>query len=177
MKYKWIIFLLLIVSCNYKRQILCSEGFKELNLYPVNTTLNIPPFIITDSVIYGGMNKILSYKIKSIDTSFSVYVFIDNHEKDVSLDLNHIATVQKGEVESGRNSKKIIKELFKNIGDIKVGYLKYFIEQENKKFYAGRVFFYREKKLVVCWFFENYIDEIHNNESVIDCVFENIKIN
>src|SRR5438105_11066595 len=102
----WLIVLLLTVSCNYKEDVICSKGFKELNLYPVNTKFNIPPYIIKDSVIYGDASKILSYKIKSIDSSFSMYVFIDNHEKDpdVSLDLDRIATVQKGEVESGQNS-------------------------------------------------------------------------
>ena len=108
-----------------------------------------------------------------------MYIFIDNHEKEIetSLDLNHIATVQKGEVESGQNSKKLIKELFKNIGTVKVGYLKYLVTQENTKFYASRIFFYKGKKLVVCWLFENYTGETKNTYSIVDCVFDSIRIN
>jgi len=168
-----------IISCNDKKSDICKKKFEPLNLYPVNTMFMIPHFVIKDSTIFGDLSKILNYKIESVDSSFSMYVFIDNHEKEAQafLDLNHIAAVQKGEVESAQNSKQLIKEVIKNIGNIKVGYLKYLVVQVNKKFYASRIFFYKGKKLVVCWLFENYTDEAKNMYSVVDCVFDNIQIN
>lgn len=46
--------------------------------------------------------KILNNKIKAIDSSYSMYVFIDDYEKEVQslLNLRHFVTVQKNKVEN-----------------------------------------------------------------------------
>ena len=169
---------MIFASCGSKHDADCSASFQPLNLPFVNVSFNIPSYKTVDSVTYGDLTHLKHYKIESIDSSFSMPVFIDNHEKDSekSIDLNRIAEVQKAEVESGQNTKKLIKEEFKDIGTTRVRYVKYLVEQDMKKFYHGRIFFYRKKILVACWLIEDYRGEPTDIASSVDCVFEHIQV-
>ncbi len=83
---------------------------------------------------------------------------------------------QKKEVEYERKTKKL-NETIINIGAIKVGYLKYLIEQKDKKFYEGRIFFYTKKKLAEVWVFEKYTNDRQNAHSIVDCIIKSLKLN
>jgi len=105
-------------------------------------------------------------------------IFVDNYA-DTSrtpLALKQVSKVQKGEVESALNSKKFILEQYKTIGKNNIGFLKYFVEQGSEKFYAGRIFYYVDKKLTVCWLFEKVTEESNKKQLAMDCVFESLVI-
>ena len=147
-----------------------------LRLKPVNIDIGLPAYKIVDSSRYGDGRTILNYKIMSKDSLLQAIVFIDDY-KDYTTsqqNLERIAAMQKEEVESGQNTQKLIVQSISEINNVKVGYLKYIVEQTEKKFYAGRIFFYRENKLVVIWLFEEYRNDDQNNYSICDCILQSI---
>jgi hypothetical protein len=163
-------------TCNTKRQACDTTNFKELSLYPVNTVLKLPAYIIDDTIRYGDLSNIFEYKVKSTDSSIIVYAGVKSYEQnpDAMPDINHRMGSQKEQVESGQDSMRLIVETFETIGTTKVGYLKYL--DKKRKRYEGRIFFYRGNKFVDIWLFEGYTNEAKNKQSVIDCVLENIEI-
>ena len=153
-------------------------GFKELNLYPVSSTLRMPDYKVTDSIRYDAQT-ILNYTIKSVDSLLNMNCFIKSYENDPDAKLDIIATMmfQKQEVEFNRDTLKLLRETFENIDTVKIGYLKYLIETPTEKFYESRIFFYRGRKIVVLWLFEKYQTHIQDESSVIDCILQSIKLN
>lgn len=168
----------LLINCNSKNQECVQEDFKELGLKPVHVSVKIPPYQIVDTAKYGPGRTILNYKIKSLDSLLSIVVFIDDYDDyaDEQLNINRIASLQKQEVESAQNDKKLLTEEIKSIDSLKVGYLKYLVEQPNDKFYSSRIFFYKDKKLIVLWLFDRNVNNKYNYSSVSDCVLKSLKV-
>ena len=167
---------ILLLSCNSKKIDCKQNNFKSLKLWPVNTDLLLPEYKLVDTIKYGT-ETLLTYNIKSVGSLININAFVISHENDnpAGLDINHIMVVQKQEIESGQNSKKLLMETFKNVDNIKIGYLKYIVEQANKKFYAGRIFFYKDKKLVILWLFEKYDENEDEEHLTMDCILQSIK--
>jgi hypothetical protein len=169
--------MILLLSCGIKKAECQIRDFKEVNLWPVNASLKLPPFRIVDSMSFDK-KTILSYNIKSLDSLIDVVAFVESHEEylPADLDIDQQMLFQKKEVEYGRKAQKL-KEEFVNIGIVKVGYLKYFIDQKDKKFYEGRLLFYRGKKLVIIWLFEKYANDEQNTHSIIDSIAGSLQLN
>ncbi|WP_315824071.1 hypothetical protein [Paraflavitalea speifideaquila] len=123
------------------------SNFEGLDLKPVHVRIKIPPYQIMDTTKYGSGRTILNYKIKSVDSLLNVVAFIDDYNDyaDEQLDIARITSLQKQEVERGLNNKKLLTETIKEIDSIKVGYIKYLVEQSGDKFYSSRIFFSRIK--------------------------------
>ncbi|OQP38764.1 hypothetical protein A4H97_18780 [Niastella yeongjuensis] len=166
-----------ILSCNDNGGY-CQQGVvNDLVIEPVHTVLKIPPYRIYDSVIYYNGRTMLNYKITTIDSSLELILFVDDYKdySDKQRDIEHIKKMQKQEVESSLESKiTLITERYKQADSIKVGYVKYLIEQKNEKFYSARIFFYRDKRLVTIWLFENFINEKRNLNSEIECILNSL---
>ena len=169
----------LLTNCNSKKQVCTKSDFEELYLKPVHVNVKIPPFRITDTTKYGPGRTILNYKIKSVDSLLTIAVFIDNYDDytDEQLNIDRIALLQKQEVESGQNDKKLLTETIKKIDGIKVGYLKYLVKQSGDNFYSSRIFFYKDKKLIALWLFDkNVVESRSTYGSISDCIFESLKL-
>jgi hypothetical protein len=175
----WSFIALLILACSPKKENCAIDTFADLSLYPVNTNLRLPPYKIVDSLKYGNGETILNYKIKAIDSTVELIAFIYDYTKksDREFDMVHFSSVQKEEVKFGRDSVAILIDTVKDFGEVKVGYLKYLIEQKGKKFFEGRIFFYKENKLSIIWLFEPYREDRASKLSTIDCIFESMQIN
>jgi hypothetical protein len=166
----------LLSNCSSSRNKCVHKDFEELDLRVVRVIFKIPPYKIVDTTKYGPGTTILNYSIKSLDSKLDVVVFIDDLKEEYGqLDISNIAKVQKHEIESGQNDKKLLKEEYKKSDTLNVGYIKYLVEQPNEKFYASRIFFYKEKRLIVLWLFENISKENSKYSSLSDCILESIK--
>lgn len=107
-----------------------------------------------------------------------VVIFINDY-KDYEYEefnLNRIISSQKHEVESGQNEKELLTEGIMNIDGAKVGYLKYFIKQPSGNFLASRIFFYKDKKLILMWVFDKNSTRKSATISISDCILKSIKI-
>lgn len=168
----------LLLSCKDNGQY-CRQGvFNELVIAPIHVVLKIPSYKILDSVIYGNGRTLLNYRIRTIDSSLDIIVFVDDYKdyNDKERKIESVMRLQKQEVESILESAITLKiEEFKQIDSIKIGYVKYLVEQKKRKFYAGRIFFYRDKKLATIWLFENYVNGGNKSYSEIDCVLKSLK--
>lgn len=164
------------MSCTPKSQHCNVTDFKELNLEPVNTVLKVPSYVITDTVSYGDIGNFFQRDIQSVDSSFILFAGVKSYEKDPEAmpDIDHRMGSQKEQVETGQDSMQLLTQTFKTINTTKVGYLKYF--DEKRKRYESRIFFNRGRKFVDVWVFEKYTGNEVNKHTVIDCVFENIRI-
>jgi hypothetical protein len=172
----WIVALLPLLSfCSSK--IDCDiSSFRDLTLHPIHCSLRIPAYRIIDSVRYD-LQTILSYNIKTSDSLVSINCFIKSYENDRNALFNIFQEMafQKQEAEFGRDSLKKLTETYIEVDSIKVGYLKYLVQNSTEKFYEGRIFFYKNKQLVTIWLFEKYRDEKWNSQSVIDCILGSLK--
>jgi hypothetical protein len=172
--YIWLITLLLL-GCNSKERDCDVSEFRELNLYPVNVILKIPKYKFVDSIVYNK-ETIINYKVMTLDSSLTLIAFVDSYEKDTNslVSINQIMIFQKEQVEAGMDSIKLLEDTIVNRNNIDLGFIKYFVQQENKKYYESRVAFYRERVLVKLWLFEKYDDKIKNTGSIMDCIFDNM---
>lgn len=167
----------IIISCQESKNHCKENKLTELLLKPFRISVKMPKYKIIDSTIYGGSNTILNYKIKSLDNSIELIVFIDDQKDFIGRDLRieNITGFQKMEVESTSESRtSLLNEHYKQIQHIKVGYLKYLIEKKNEKYFESRIYFYKENKLVVIWIFEKFISEVNNSYSKVDCILDSI---
>ncbi len=174
-----IIAMLYLSACNSnaEKEQCDFKNFNDLELTPVKVKIKLPSYTITDSLIYGDGRTILNYKISSKDSLLNAVIFVDDYGKTYNreLSITQQLKTQKQEVEFGRDKIMLLKEDIKNFDSIKVGYLKYFIDQGKQKFYEARLFFYKDKKLFVCWLYETYKEEKLNSFSIIDCIEESIE--
>lgn len=170
----WLIFF--TYACGSERQSCDVNNLQELNLYPVQCIIKLPAYKIVDSMRYDD-KTILSYDLKSFDSSISANCFIKSYVKDSSAmpDIQAVKDFQKQEVEFGRDSVRKITEEFKIIEGLKVGYLKYLVTKPEEKFYEGRIFFYKGKMLVTLWIFERTQSE-EPRQSTTDCIVQSLKI-
>jgi hypothetical protein len=168
----------LLTNCRTEKQKCARGDFKELDLKSVQISVKIPPYQIVDTTKYGPGRTILNYKITSLDSLLNVVVFIDDYNDyaNEQLNIDGIVSLQKQEVETGQNDKKLLTEVIKDIDSLKVGYLKYLVVQASDKFYASRIFFYKDKKLIVLWLFDRNVNEKLANRSISDCVLESLII-
>jgi hypothetical protein len=176
MKISIIISLILIqvISCNENKEICDTTRFKELKMYPIQFTLKVPEYKVTDSTRFGGKENIYDIKIRTLDSNLIIFASLTNYTTyvDESFNINYRMDFERQEIEHIDSSKKLIKEAFKTIDTIKVGYLKYL--DSKKKRFESRIFFYKDKKLADIWLFENNVTESKENFSVIDCILENL---
>lgn len=172
--YIYILTALAFAGCNFNRENCNLENYQQIKLWPVNVSLKLPAYRIVDSLKLG-QETILSYNIKSIDGTLDATALVSSGEEErpTDLSLNQQMVFQKKEIEFGRHAQKLEEQII-NIGTTKVGILKYLIELNGKRFYEGRIFFYRGKNLVQIWLFENHVSEQGNIHSVIDCVTQSI---
>jgi hypothetical protein len=173
----FIIVLMALLSCNSKKEICRIANFQDVNLYPVDVILRMPPYRILDSMRFDTQT-LLNYKIITIDTALESYILIKSYVNNPEAlpDIEHVISSQKHEVEFGRDSAKLLTETFRNIDSTKIGYLKYLVTQPQEKFYEGRIFFFRGKKLITLWLFEKKTNTKKDKQSVIDCILENIQL-
>jgi len=166
---------LLFLSCNPKEQTCDISEFKELNLYPVNAILKLPEYEFIDSIVYDKQT-IINYKVKTLDSSLSLTVFIDSYEKDSNslVAINQMMVFQKQQVEDGMDSIKLLSDTMLNRDNVSIGFIKYFVQHEDKKYYESRIAFYRGRILVKLWLFEKCADKAKNAISIIDCIFDNM---
>lgn len=164
-----------LISCSSRKQNCDIMSLKELTLYPVNAVLKLPPYKVVDTSIFDTQT-ILNYNIKTVDSSLNLIAFVYSYENEpaASFSLNDRMSFQKHEVVYGQDSIKPLIETFPQVGNTKVGYLKYL--DEKRKRYEGRIFFFKDKKLVVLWLFEKYQNQSQDNFSLIDCILENIEL-
>jgi hypothetical protein len=180
MKYTIVIsvFCLILSYCRYEKQQCVREDFEELRIEPVHISFMTLPFKIVDTTLYGPSRTMYTRRVQSLDSLLEIFIFVDDYHDYANdqLDINTVADFQKQEVESGNNAKRLLEEGIKNVNDLKVGYLKYLVEQGNKKFYASRIFFYKDKKLVILWLFDDKVSEKPSSSSVSDCVLGSLRI-
>lgn len=67
--------------------------------------------------------------------------------------------------------------IVRNIQAGRVGYLQYLVEQRDKSSYEGRIYFYKDKKLITLWLLEKYGNEEQKDRFLIDCILESISMN
>ncbi len=123
------------------------------------------------------IQTVLSYTVNTSDSVLGMNCYIKSYENDsiALFDIKTLMHFQRQEVEFGRDSLRQITETIKDIDSVKVGYLKYIVQQPTENLYEGRIFFYRGRKLVTLWLFEKYRNEKKNGQSIIDCILDNIK--
>jgi hypothetical protein len=171
-----VIFLIFMASCN--RSEFCNiTNFKDLPLKVANVLIKLPPYKIKDTLIYdGGKKVLLNYNLVTEDSLMNIFVTVKTYERDTLplFDIREIMSLEKEEAEFGQDSLFLIKENFKELGNIKIGYLKYLDTRRNR--YEGRIAFYNSKKLISLWLYEKFESTTKNNSSLIDCVLENINI-
>ena len=163
------------ITCNSQKSNCEQSNSEELKLWPINASFKLPPYLITDSTKFGK-ETILNYNIKSIDSSLNVIASIKNYENPppAQFDLKQHMLFAKQEIQFNRKVDKLT-ETFKDIDTLRAGYLKYMVEQKDKKSYEGRIFFYKDKKLVELWLFENYNEDKDKEHLIMDCVLQSIK--
>jgi hypothetical protein len=174
----FVLIVVFFISCNTEKNYCVYENFNKLNLAVVNTFIEIPPHQITDTLRYGKETD-LYYTVKSIDSSITLNAFVTSTDSNNlgRFDITHVTLTQKQEVENGQNSKKLLSEKYKTVDNVKVGYLKYLIEQSGNTFFEGRIYFYKDKKLVVLWIFEKYEQDTDKNHLTMDCMLESLEFN
>jgi len=166
-----------LLSCNLKKRGCSSAYFENIDLWPVNVTLKVPSYKIVDSTRFGSEN-ILNYRASSTDSTLKMYFTITSYKdiRPIGIDITHEMSSQKHTSELGWQTTKLI-ELFKIVDTTKIGCLKYLKEKDGKKIYEGKMFFFRGKQLVEVWLLEKYLNEEQKGNSVIDCIFESVKLN
>ncbi len=171
-------FSIYLLSCHSKEQHCEVSTYQILNLYPVDIFLKLPKYQIIDTT-RRDPHTILNYTIQSLDSLISMNCFVISYGNDpyARFDIASLMESQRHEVEFNRNSPKLLSEKINVIDTLKVGYLKYLVQMPEEKFYEGRIFFYKEKKLVTIWLFEKYMNESQNEQSVIDCIANNMALN
>jgi len=176
---KYLLAALALAACDSKREDCSLLSSGQLTLWPVNASFKLPAYKIADSLSYGK-ETILTYDIASIDSLITVRASVISLEESpprpIAWDINQKMVFQKKEVEYGRQVKKLTEEIMDR-DSVRIGYLKYLVEQPGEKFYEGRVFFRRGNKAVEIWLFEKYKDEQQNARSVIDCIKNSIELN
>lgn len=162
-----------MLSCDSEKN--CNiSGFHNLSLDTIDCVLKLPKYKIIDSTLYD-QQTILSYTIQSTDSSLNMNCFIKYYNN--LPDIDAVKMFQKQEVEFNRDSIRLLVDKVDNIHSVKVGYLKYLIQTPADKFYEARIFFYKKEKLITIWLFEKYQNEMQNKSSLVDCIFNNIKMN
>ena len=175
---KYLLVALALAACSSKRESCSLPSPEQVKLWPVSASFVLPPYRIADSISYGK-ETILTYNIASIDSLITVRASVlsleENLSQPIAWDIDQKMLFQKKEVEYGRQVKMLTEEIMKK-DSVKIGYLKYLVEQPDKKFYEGRVFFRRGNKAVEIWLFEKYKDEQQNARSGIDCIKNSIEL-
>lgn len=152
-------------------------SFSALELYPVRCSIKLPNYSFIDSSTYDK-RTILNYSIKSRDSVLDMNCFVKSYENYpyVLPNISLIKKFEKQEAEFNRKNIKLLVDTTLIKAGVEIGYLKYFVSTPIESFYEGRVFFYRDKKLVNLWLFEKYLNDSGNKCSLIDCILNNIKM-
>jgi hypothetical protein len=82
-------------GCDFNRENCNLKSYKEIRLWPVNVSLKLPAYRIVDSLKFGN-ETILSYNIKSIDSSLDAIALVSSSDevRPVALNLNQQMVVQ-----------------------------------------------------------------------------------
>jgi hypothetical protein len=150
---------------------------KSLNIYPVNSVLKLPPFIITDSTQIG--TSILTYNIKGVDSSFTGAVIVYNNKNYPDQIMDQVIEDHFTLFRSDSDHDKyydLLKDDRKVINGIKVGFVKERSKNIPKQFFLGRISFYRGKMQVDILLDEEVADNRIDKYSTLDCIFDNFQI-
>ncbi len=135
---------------------------------------------ITDSTIVGNTNTIKNYWLESIDSSIMINIFVESID---GYPENRKTIVKQRDFNKNKLLfiRQSLKELLDTVivkNNIEIGYSKYytFSSQRNSLLIEGKIFFYREGKLVVVTCMEKYTSEVQKQHSTSDCVFESLAI-
>lgn len=178
MRYNTILIVMAIVvfSCKENKKPCDATNFKNLKLVPVNASLMLPEYIITDTVRCCDASQVFSRDLHSIDSSLITLVGIKSYEKNQEAmpKIDSGIVYLRKFIEMGQDSMRLLTQTIKTIGSTKIGYLKYI--DERRKRYAGRIFFNRGFMFVDISLFEKYIKNEADKHTLIDCILENIII-
>lgn len=177
MEIKLFVIIAICLSCNTGGEKCDRNNLKELKIAAANTILRLPPFVIKDTIKYGGPQIIFRYNVLTIDSSLTLYASVKNYEKDpvAVFDIDGLISDTKESLVRETPDLQLVSESFKKMDNIKIGYFKFLNLKRNR--YDGGIFFYRGKRLVQIWIYERVKSENEVGRSLTDCVFENLQIN
>lgn len=172
-----LIIVILALACKDQKSPCDAAGFKDLQISAVRASLKVPEYIVTDTMRCCDASQIFNRELRSVDSSVVIIAGVKSFEKDSGAMITNMDTsmvFEKEYIESGEDSMHLITQVIKTIGNVKVGYLKYL--DAKRKRYEGKIFFIREKRVADISLYEKYISKEKDKQSIIDCVFENMKL-
>lgn len=166
------------VSCESENDRCEDAELQVLKLDVIDAEIRLPSYRIVDSTIYGPGRTMLNYEIMSIDSLVHAFIMVDDYHdySDGQLDLNRIQSVQKKEVESGKNLVQFLTDEIRNIDGRRIGYFKYLVKQSTSDLLASRIFFYKDRKLVVIWIQDKSTTLTDKAPSLSDCILNSLTL-
>ncbi len=171
------IIICIMTSCADRKKS-CFSDFETLVLPPVNAVVQLPHYIILDTIAYGDSDNIFGRELRTRDSSMTIYADIKSYEKRPeampSFDLR--MEFEKNLMASLKiDSLQLVTETFKREDTTIIGYLKYF--NNTKKEFEGSIFFNRGNIFTRIVLSERFTGKESKATSVMDCVFKSVKLN
>lgn len=169
------------MNCKVKDYYCDQQNFNEIDLRPSRTKFSMPSFCqLRDSSIFDNVYKdvLLNYTFSSADSNLFATAEVENDKMYKGhFNYQNFYWLNREEVNNWPDTKNtLLRDSSKNLNGVKIGYLKYLVNQKGKDYYEGRIFFIRDDKVTKLWFIEKFDKNTEKNRLMMDCVFESIRL-
>lgn len=177
MKLYTVSLLVLFSGCFSKQE--CGLNFtKVFTVSPVNLTLKLPEYIITDTISWGDIENVYGRNLSSKDTMWNLNISITDYDRltpSTMPSFEHRLKVANDEVlELPSDSMVLYPIKSKKVGTVQIGMAGSFNKVNHMR--VTYIFLNRGMLYTRIYIFEPHAKFTDGYSAFVDCVYENISV-